>query len=232
MPSVLATGCDRGIGLEWVRQYAEANWRVYATCRRPAEADALHAAADAKPNISVHRLDVTRADEVAALAAELQGQSIDVLVNNAGVYLEKFVPDEPLHISSEDWALTFAVNTMAPVRITEAFVEHLSAGERRLVVATSSHMGSIADIDAPGSYYYRSSKAALNAAMKGVAAALRPRGIGVLVMHPGWVKTRMGGPGARITVQESVAGMRQLVDAFTLKQSGRFLRYDGVELPW
>jgi NAD(P)-dependent dehydrogenase (short-subunit alcohol dehydrogenase family) len=95
----------------------------------------------------------------------------------------------------------------------------------------SSHMGSITDIHDPGSYYYRSSKAALNAAMQGIAVALQPRGVGVLQLHPGWVSTRMGGSGG-ISVEESVHGLRKVIDAFTLDDSGRFIQYDGTELPW
>ncbi len=118
------------------------------------------------------------------------------------------------------------------MRVTEAFMDHMVRGEGRLAVGITSHMGSIAEIESPGSYAYRSSKAALNAAFKGLSLELRQRGIGVLLLHPGWVKTRMGGPGARITADESVSGMRRVLQSFRMADTGRFFRYDGTELPW
>jgi NAD(P)-dependent dehydrogenase (short-subunit alcohol dehydrogenase family) len=230
MYSILVTGSNRGIGLEWCRQYAEAGWRVFATCRHPETADELHALARKHPALSAHGLDVTQPESVYALRAELQDEAIDVLVNNAGVYLEKYAPTAALRY--DEWQQTLEVNTLGPLRVSESLLELVARSQRKLVVALSSHMGSIAEISAPGDTYYRSSKAALNAAMKGLALALRERGIGVLLLHPGWVKTRMGGWDAPLTAAESVAGMRTLVDAFSLDQSGRFLRYDGTEIPW
>lgn len=231
MESILVTGSNRGLGLEWCRQYAAAGWRVYATCRYPETAAELRALASRHPNLSLHRLDVTVSEHCAALRAELADDPIDVLINNAGVYLEKYAPDAAIHY--DDWLDTLRVNTLGAVRVTEALARNVARSGRRLVVAVSSHMGSIADISAPGSYYYRSSKAALNAAMKGLALAYRPLGIGVLILHPGWVKTRMGGwDEAPLTPEQSVAGMRRLVDACTPEMSGRFFRYDGRELPW
>ena len=230
MPSVLVTGSNRGLGLEWCRQYAEAEWRVFASCRDPGTADALNDLARAHRRLSVHRLDVTRPESVCALRAELQNESIDVLVNNAGVYFEKCASTATMRY--DEWLHTLEVNTLGPLRVTEALVDLVARSRRRLVVAITSHMGSIAEISAPGDTYYRSSKAALNAAMKGLSFAVLERGIGVLLLHPGWVKTRMGGWDAPLTTAESVAGMRTLVDAFSLDQSGRFLRYDGTDIPW
>jgi NAD(P)-dependent dehydrogenase (short-subunit alcohol dehydrogenase family) len=175
---------------------------------------------------------VTRPDELRALAAELRDIPLDVLYNNAGVYLEPTYQGPELGgIRYDDWMETFAVNTLGPVRVTETLVENLAAGEKRVVAVNTSHMGSIADIDTPGSYYYRSSKAALNAAMRGLGAALAPRGIGVLLLHPGGVETRMG-PRGGISPEQSARGLRRLVDGYSPGDSGRFLRYDGRELPW
>jgi len=232
MPTLLVTGSNRGLGLEWVHQYAQDGWRVHASCRHPAEAGELRSLAKRYPNISIHRLDTTHQDEIQALATELREQAVDVLINNAGVYLEKFDDALGARLSYDDWLHTFKVNTLGAVRMTEAFVDHVARSERRLIVAISSHMGSIAEISEPGSYYYRSSKAALNAAMKGLSVELRRRGVGVLLLHPGWVQTRMGGPGARISTAESVAGMRALVEKFNLDDTGRFFRYNATEIPW
>jgi NAD(P)-dependent dehydrogenase (short-subunit alcohol dehydrogenase family) len=230
MTSVLITGSNRGIGWEFARQYTHSGWRVFATCRRPAEADALHYLAAQHGNLSVHRLDVTVPEDVRAIAWELEDTPLDILLNNAGVYIEKGTP-ELGGLRYEDWLRTFTINTLGAVRMTEALVDNIACSDRRMVATMSSHMGSIADIHDPGSYYYRSSKAALNAAMQGLAVALRPRGVGVLLLHPGWVSTRMGGSGG-ISPEESVRGLRRVIDAFTLKDSGRFIQYDGTELPW
>jgi NAD(P)-dependent dehydrogenase (short-subunit alcohol dehydrogenase family) len=230
MPSVLVTGSNRGIGLEWCRQYADAGWRVYATCRHPETAGDLRELARNDARLSVHALDVTQPESVYALFAELQDEAFDVLVNNAGVYLEKYAPAKTTNYA--DWMRTLEVNTLGPMRVAETLLDLVARGERRLIVCTSSHMGSIAEIAAPGDTCYRSSKAALNAAMKGLSIALRERGIGVLLLHPGWVKTRMGGRDAPLTPAESVAGMRARVEQFSLDMSGRFFRYNGTEIPW
>lgn len=232
MATVLVTGSNRGLGLEWVRQYAAEGWRVYATCRQPTEAGELKALAEREKGIRILRLDVTKPDEINALAVELINKPIDVLVNNAGVYMEKFMEVGLRKLRYEDWEYTFQVNTLGAVRVTEALQEHVARSEKRLVVVISTHMASIADIAAPGAYYYRSTKAALNAVMEGLTHELRPNGVGVLILHPGWVRTRMGGEGTSLMPPESVRGMRSLVEKFTLEQSGRFFRYDGVEMPW
>jgi NAD(P)-dependent dehydrogenase (short-subunit alcohol dehydrogenase family) len=228
--SVLVTGANRGIGLEFVRQFAADGWRVYATCRHPAEADELQELVREKESVTLHRLDVTSRQEIKAMSWELAGAPLDLLVNNAGVYLEK---DEVQvgGIRYDDWLRTLEVNTLGPVRVTEALLKNVAAGRRRLVVVLSSHMGSIADIEAPGSYYYRSSKAALNAAMEGISVALRKKDIGVQILHPGGVSTRMG-PSDGIRPEESVRGMRRIIEEFTLEQSGSFRRYDGESMPW
>ena len=232
MPSILITGSNRGLGLEWARQYALDEWRVYATCRHPAEATELNKLAEQYPHLSLHRLDVTRQDEIQGLAADLSNETIDILLNNAGIYLEKYEDMAGAGLSYDDWLYTLLVNTLGPMRVTEAFTPHVARSERRLVLAITSHMGSIAEISSPGSYYYRSSKAALNASMKGLSLELRAQGIGVLLLHPGWVQTRMGGPGAQITVSQSVTGMRALAERFKPVDNGRFFRYNGTEIPW
>jgi NAD(P)-dependent dehydrogenase (short-subunit alcohol dehydrogenase family) len=229
---ILVTGSNRGLGLELVRQYAEDGWRVYATCRHPAEAEDLHALAEAHADISIHRLDVTSAQDMRSIAWALGDEPLDLLFNNAGIYLEQQY-DLP-HLGAiryDDWLETFAVNTLGAVRVTEALIENLRAAPRPLVAVMTSHMGSIGDIDMPGSLYYRSSKAALNAVMQGVAAELEPARIGVLLLHPGGVATRMG-PSGGITVEESVRGLRRQIAAFEPAQTGRFVRYDGTQMPW
>jgi NAD(P)-dependent dehydrogenase (short-subunit alcohol dehydrogenase family) len=215
-----------------VRQLAADDWRVYATCRHPAEADELNALAAADARVSVHGLDVTDGAQVGGLAAGLSDVTVDLLVNNAGVYFERWGKDVIGSIDYGDWEETFRVNVLGAVRVTEALVESLARSEHALVVAVSSHMGCIGDISSPNDYAYRSSKAAMNAAFRGLAYELAQRQIGVLLLHPGWVATRMGGSGAPVGVAESVAGMRQQIRRFEPGLSGRFFKFDGRELPW
>ncbi|RMD68517.1 MAG: SDR family NAD(P)-dependent oxidoreductase, partial [Gammaproteobacteria bacterium] len=136
--TVLITGSNRGLGLEWARQYGEAGWRVHATCRRPEEAHDLRALAARYPNIRIHRLDVTHACEIGKVAEALSGEAIDLLVNNAGVYFEKYDEGDLGCIDFPAWEETLRVNTLGPVRVTRAFLEPVSRSSRRLVVAISS----------------------------------------------------------------------------------------------
>ena len=232
MSSILVTGSNRGLGLEWVRQYAELGWRVYATCRFPGQADALQLLAEKFSSLSVHRLDVTNPQDIQQLTQELQAHPLDLLINNAGVYFERWGKDTLGNVDYDAWQETYAVNVLGAMRVTEALRNSLAQGDNRLVVMTTSHMGSIADIAGPNDYAYRSSKAALNAVVKGLSYDLAPLGIGILLVHPGWVRTRMGGNSGRFTVSESVGNMRKLIDNFAMRNSGRFYRYDGEIIPW
>ncbi len=232
MDTVLVTGSNRGLGLEWVRQFAEDDCRVYATCRHPSEAFELQDLAARHEQVSVHRMDVTRVDEIYAMTVELLDKPVDILVSNAGIYLEKYRDVGLGTLNYSDWIKTFEINALGPVRVVEAFTPNVALSRRKQVVVTSTHMASIADIAVPGAYYYRSTKAALNAVMEGLSHELEAQGIGLLILHPGHVKTRMGGGGTELMPPESVQGMRSLVDGFTMNDTGRFFRYDGVEMPW
>jgi len=227
MATVLITGANRGLGLEFCKQYADEGWDVLACCRNPETADKL---ADI-PQVRVLPLDVSDFAQIDKLATQLLDTAIDVLINNAGIY-----GDSPRRsfgqLDYAAWTQTLTINTQAPVKMAEAFLPHLQRGDKKMLVSISSQMGSIADNGSGGSIVYRTSKAALNAAMKSIAIDLAEQGIGVLVLHPGWVKTDMGGPNALIDAQKSVAGMRQVIARFTLDQSGGFLKYDGSSLPW
>ena len=231
MYNVLITGSNRGLGLEWVRLYAQQAWRVFATCRNPYKARELNCFAQNNSHVSVHQLDVTNHKDIDALAKELNTYAIDILINNAGVYLEK--NDSPIGaLDYRNWEETFRVNTLGPIRVAEAFLQHIATSEKRLIVTISSHMGSIADIQATGSYYFRSSKAALNAAMNCLSIELKPKNIGVLLLHPGWVQTELGGKNATLTAKQSVQAMHQIMEHFSIKNTGEFIRYDGTQLPW
>lgn len=224
MPTALVTGANRGIGLEFVRQYAGAGWHVIATCRKPDTAAELKAVAG---TVEIHRLDVTDAGQIAALAQTLKGRPIDLLINNAGIMGHGTIG----RIDYAAWEEVLRVNTLAPVRIVEALLPNVAASERRQIVALTSRMGSIAE-SGGGYYAYRSSKAALNAAMHALAADLKGQRITVALFHPGWVKTDMGGPGALVAPRDSVAGMRAVIERLRPADSGRFFNYDGSEIPW
>lgn len=232
MNSVLITGSNRGLGLEWVRQYHQEGWRVYATCRHPDQADELNKLAESSSNISIHQLDVTLAEQISAVSKELDGMPLDLLINNAGVYHERWGKDKLGQINYSDWQDTFNVNTLGTVRVSEALIHNVAQSQRRLIVSITSHMGSIADISSGNDYAYRSSKTAVNAAMKGLSYEVAGHGVGVLLLHPGWVRTRMGGESAPLSTQESVAGMRRLIEDYKPSDSGRFYRYDGSQIPW
>ena len=178
------------------------------------------------------RLDVTNNDHVQQLAYELQDTPLDILVNNAGVYFERWGKDKLGDIDFDAWQETYQVNVLGAVRVTEALRSQLAHSDKRLVVMTTSHMGSIAEIASPNDYAYRSSKAALNTVVKGLKYELASLGIGILLVHPGWVRTRMGGSQGRFSVTESVNNMRKLVDRFQKQDSGCFYRYDGQIIPW
>lgn len=225
MSTVLITGASRGLGLEFARSFAADGWTVHAACRQPARATAL---AELAPQVERHRLDVTDALQVAALARRLAGEPIDLLLNNAGVYGPKTAFGESDY---ESWLGIFNVNTLGPMRMAEAFVEHLAKSERRLIVNVTSRLGSIAE-NSGGRFAYRSSKAALNMVGNSLAIELKPRGITVLMVHPGWVQTDMGGPSASITPEESIAGLRKVFDRATPADSGRFFDWKGEEIRW
>jgi NAD(P)-dependent dehydrogenase (short-subunit alcohol dehydrogenase family) len=231
MPTLLITGANRGLGLEFVTQYAREGWRVIACCRDPGKARELQALATKKKSsaVTVHALDVSDFGAVDALSRSMPDESIDLLLNNAGVYGSR---EKLGKVEYEVWARTLRVNTMGPLKMVEAFVEQVARSQKKQVVNVSSLMGSIADNGSGGSYAYRSSKAALNMVTMSLSHDLQPRGIGAFVIHPGWVATDMGGPEAPTKTPDSVAGMRAVIAKATLADSGKFFDWEGNVLPW
>ena len=231
MATMLITGANRGLGLDFCRQYAQDNWQVIACWRQPQYASELNQLAAKHSNVSVFALDMEDFSQIEQLASQLGDIAIDVLLNNAGVY-----GDDAAHrfgnLDYQTWQHTLATNVFAPVKMTEVFLPHVARSEQKKVVAMSSLMGSITDNTSGGSILYRSSKSALNAAMKSIAIELQAKNIAVLILHPGWVKTDMGGSNAPMDIPQSVSQMRETIARFTLAQTGEFLRYDGKELPW
>ncbi len=231
MDTILITGANRGIGLEFCRQYADKGWNVIACCRNPAKADELSELVKQYTTIRIEALDVTQFEQIDMLAIKLTEMPIDIIINNAGVYDDQRGRGFG-QLNYSDWSNSFTVNTQAPIKIAEAFMSHLSRGNKKLIVSISSLMGSIADNDSGGSILYRSSKAALNSAMKSLSIELKDQGVGVLIIHPGWVKTDMGGANALLDTKTSVAGMCEQMERFSMGQTGKFVKYDGKSMPW
>jgi NAD(P)-dependent dehydrogenase (short-subunit alcohol dehydrogenase family) len=231
MPAVLITGANRGIGLEFARQYTDHGWTVFAACREPKAAKKLTAIANGsggKPMLL--EIDVTDGKRVRGAARQLKNEAIDLLINNAGT--AGVSGQRTGHVDYENWARVLDVNTMGPLRVIEAFVDHVAGSERRSIATITSGMGSLTDNTSGGSIAYRTSKAAVNMAMRSVAADLAPRRITCVVVNPGWVKTDMGGTGAPLRVEDSVAAMRRLFERLRPSDSGKFFDHDGREHPW
>jgi NAD(P)-dependent dehydrogenase (short-subunit alcohol dehydrogenase family) len=231
MPSALITGANRGLGLEFARQYLADGWQVYAACRDPASASQLRPLAEGSDDsLRILAMDVTNPASIHAAATQLDGRAIDLLLNNAGIIGPR--GQTIGNIDYEAWANVFAVNTMGPMRVSEAFVEHVGRSDRKLIVTLTSGMGSIADNTSGGSVLYRSSKAAVNMVMRSLAIDLAPRGITCVVINPGWVRTDMGGLNASLEPSESISRMRRIIATLGPEQSGKFFNHNGREYPW
>jgi len=229
-PNVLIIGGNRGIGLEWVKQWLDRGARVYATARKPDSAAQLqNLEQDSDGALSIHHVDVASDESVQKLANGLGSANLDILIHNAGVMGRKGLDS----LDTSDVLHTIDVNAVGAIRTVRAFRESLRKTDGRSKIALlTSLMGSIADNGSGGSYAYRMSKAALNMAGKSMSVDLAKDNIDVMILHPGWVKTDMGGPNARINVQESVSGMMERLDALNPELSGTFWHSNGKELPW
>ena len=228
MPTVLITGVMRGLGLEFVRQYAADGWRVVGTGRNLDHLDDFEGLfGESGRSLDLHELDLRNVGDVDEFGARLPAGEIDLFIANAGMM-------GPRHIEAEDdaeeWRETLTVNAVAPVLLAQRLRNRLAASGGK-AVAITSRMGSIAENSSAGAIAYRSSKAALNAAWKSLALAFEKDGIAAAVLHPGWVQTDMGGRSAPITPEQSVAGMRRVIAGLTPGKFG-FYNYDGASIPW
>jgi NAD(P)-dependent dehydrogenase (short-subunit alcohol dehydrogenase family) len=223
-PTVVITGANRGLGLEFARQYAADGWQVIGTARTPADASELRAL-----SVDILPLDVTSQQSVDAFSAALKGQTVDLLINNAGIFPRV---GNVAGISIEDYDRTLAVNLLGPVRVTRALLPNLQDSKLKTIVNISSQLGSIG-LNTGGNFYgYRESKAALNMFSRTLAMELAKDGFTVVALHPGWVQTDMGGKNAPLTPEKSVSGMRSVIDGLTPAASGTYLSYEGEEVPW
>ncbi|RAU22897.1 short-chain dehydrogenase [Paramagnetospirillum kuznetsovii] len=222
MPAILIIGASRGLGLEFVRQYAADGWRVLATVRDPAKGRAVSEA-----GAEIYICDVADPASIRRLAASLATVKLDIVLHNAGIYGEAqdfgaVDPDKFLEV--------MRIDALAPLKVAEAFADHLDG--RKIFAAVSSMMGSVTDNTSGGSYAYRAAKAALNMVIKGLAVDLAPRGILTVALSPGWVRTDMGGPTAPLDPPEAITGMRKVLADLKAADSGHLVHYDGRVLPW
>lgn len=230
MPTLVLSGANKGLGLEFARQYLSDGWTVIAGCRRPADAQSLNALGDGPGTLEVHALDVADPTSIEAFASHVGDRPIDLLINNAGLYQKGAVQAFGSY-EQGPWIEEFKVNSIGPALMVQRLIDNVRAGSDKTIVTISSQMGSIGDASV-NSAYYRSSKTAVNMIMHILARELADEAIKVIPVHPGWVQTDMGGPNALIDAKTSVTGMRALIADLTLDQSGRFWTWDGKELPW
>jgi len=228
MTTVLITGANRGIGLEFAKQYAAEGADVIACCRNPATADALNTLAKAA-QFTVMALDVTSPASVTALKTALNGKPIDILINNAGVGGPRNEPRGG--IDFDGWVETLKTNSIAPMLVSLALHDNLKASKVKKLVTITSMMGSIAG-HGGGAYAYRASKAAVNSVMHGLSKEWAKDGISIGIYHPGWVKTDMGGSSAPVTPQDSVKGLRAQIAKLSPANSGAYLDFQGKEIAW
>jgi NAD(P)-dependent dehydrogenase (short-subunit alcohol dehydrogenase family) len=229
MAVALITGANRGIGLALVKAYAGRRDKVFAAVRRTSDRTELDAFAASQPKwVEVIEMDVSDPAEIARTRRKLEAEPIDVLINNAGIS----GPDRQsaTDMDFEGLTETLVVNSIAPLRIASAFLPNVKAAKGK-IITLSSQMGTMQSASSD-SLAYRVSKAAVNRLMRGLATELKPQGIPVLIVHPGWVKTDMGGDGAQLKPEESAAQLLKLIDKLDLASTGKFLAWNGKELAW
>jgi NAD(P)-dependent dehydrogenase (short-subunit alcohol dehydrogenase family) len=223
--TVLITGANRGLGLEFAREYHARGYRVIGTARNPGEADELHGL-----GVRVEQLDVADPASVRALGRRLKGVPIDILINNAGIIGPHAHSFTSLDVDALD--RTWQVNSLGPMRVTQALYGNLKLADTRKIISITSDLGSISRNTGGGLYGYRMTKAALNMFNRTLAAELGPDGFICVVLHPGWVQTDMGGRNAPLTPKQSISGMIKVIDGLTAADNGRFFDYRGREMPW
>jgi NAD(P)-dependent dehydrogenase (short-subunit alcohol dehydrogenase family) len=230
MSNVVITGANRGIGLALATLYAERRDTVFACCRAPDKAKELSALAKSHA-VTVVPLDVRSDESVAALAQLFTETSVDTLINNAGVSGGPEKQQTATHMDFAAWADALNVNTLGPVRVMQALLPALKRSGDPRVMSVTSQLGALS-LDMAFALGYSASKAALNKFMRLAAPELKRHGVAVGVVHPGWVKTDMGGPGASITPQESAAGIAKVIDALSLENTGGFWKWNGSRHDW
>ena len=234
MPTALITGANRGLGLGLTRAYLDDGWSVIAVARQPLP-EGLETE---HQGLEVHRCNLVDDGDLDLLARNMSGRTIDVLINNAGRMAKAPGADDAEgqqgfgHFDRALWREVFEINLFTPMRLSELLVDSVARAPRGRIVTLSSMLGSMAMNDFGGLYAYRASKAGVNAIMKSMAIDLAERGVIAIALHPGWVRTDMGGPEAPLDVETSIRGIRSVIDGLRPQDSGEFLSWDGSKLPW
>ncbi|MDC1173190.1 SDR family oxidoreductase [Methylophilaceae bacterium] len=226
--TVLITGTNRGLGLEFVEQYSQLGWKVLACCRDLNNANELFNLQKKFPSIEILELDVGNLNDINVLSNKLKDRTIDVLINNAGIYRSGTLGS----VDPKAWIESFKINTIAPYILIEALISQIMKSDLKKIISITSKMGSIDDNTSGGSYIYRTSKTALNSMMRSLTHDLASKGISTLTLHPGWVRTDMGGSNAWINSSESVIGMIKQIKKLSQENSGRYLDYAGKTIKW
>ncbi len=231
MKKILVTGANRGLGLGLVKKFLKNNEKVICTTRNISKSKELILCKEKyNDNLEICELDLLDKDSPNILSNFLGDETIDLFINNAGV-----IGHSAQHfksVSLNHWLEVLKVNLIAPLLITQSIIKNIEKSSERKIYFISSKVGSIEDNKSGGMYIYRSSKTALNQVVKSLSIDLKPLGISVISLHPGWVRTEMGGPNALISVEESVNGMVDVISNTSIINSGQFINYDGTRLPW
>lgn len=228
--TVLVTGASQGIGLEFVRQYVAAGCRIIACSRAVTSSEGLNdLQCQYSEQIEIHTTDVSDEISIGRLKGSLKDRSIDILINNAGIWGGDNQSID--HVEYDLWTKAFAVNAIGPFRMIQAFRNNVTRSSERKIILISSEMGSI-ELGGSGAYVYRSSKAAANRIFRSAAEDLKDDGILALTIHPGWVLTAMGTPHATYTPEQSVIAMRRIIALLNQEMSGSFVSFGGKRLPW
>ena len=230
MKTILITGCNRGIGFEFVRQFSLMDINIIATYRNKSSSEELLSLAEKSSNIALLELDVSSNQSIEEFVNSMSEKPIDIYINNAGMMgsgARTFG-----EVKGDRWLEVFNVNTVAPLLLTQKLFGNFLKGKDKKLVYVSSKVGSIGDNSGGGSYIYRSSKTALNQVVKSLSIDLNDQGFEVVAVHPGWVQTDMGGPNAIIDVTTSVAGLINIITNLKGSDSGKFFNFDGQTIPW
>lgn len=230
MKTIIVTGANRGIGLELVKQYCNRNYQVIGTYRDETTSGELISMSRNLDNLKVYLLDVSSDQSLKDFSSKLGETPVDIFINNAGVYGP---PDSSFsNVDEKNWIPVFQINAIAPLLLTQLIIENLRNGSQKKLIYITSKMGSIDDNKSGGAYIYRSSKTALNSVVKSISVDLAKDDMKVALLHPGWVRTDMGGPNGLIDTTASVSGMTQVIDSLSQSDSGCFFNYDGSKIPW
>ena len=225
MKNILITGANRGIGLKFT-EILSANNNIYATARDITNADDLKKF----DHTELLELDLLDKDSIKSFCSELKDIPLDMIINNAGIFQDEQM--EETILDPELWLDEIMINAIGPVVLSQKLKENIMSGNDKKIIFISSQMGSIDDNYSGGYYFYRTSKSALNSAAKSLSIDWKADGISVLMLHPGWVRTDMGGSNAKLDIDTSVSKMLDVINSLDMGKTGTFLNYEGKKLEW